>query len=236
MEEELTYTTWHDEKAQRIEADFKDSLDVLKWAYREYGDRVVYACSFGAEGIVLLDLINKVKKNAKVLFLDTNLHFKETYDLISKVKKRYPELQIDMKKPRLTLLEQEKDYGEKLWERDPNQCCHIRKVEPLTESLTGTPAWISGLRREQSDSRKNTNYLNKDNKFQSIKICPLIHWTWKDVWMYITLHNLDYNVLHDHGYPSIGCEKCTLPATDPYDTRSGRWANTGKTECGLHSI
>lgn len=74
----------------------------------------------------------------------------------------------------------------------------------------------------------------QDDKFQSIKICPLIHWTWKEIWNYIMLHQLPYNVLHDQGYPSIGCEKCTLPASDPNDSRSGRWASTGKTECGLH--
>ena len=230
----LTYATWHDETVENVQRRFKDSLDVLKWAYHEYGDEIVYACSFGAEGIVLIDLISKVKKDARVVFLDTDLHFDETYELIDQVKNRYPQLKIEMVKPALSLDEQAAVYGDKLWERDPNECCRIRKVEPLRHELTGVTAWISGLRREQSETRKRTEYVNKDSKFQSVKICPLIHWSWKDVWTYIMNHSLPYNVLHDRGYPSIGCKTCTTPASDPNDSRSGRWANMEKTECGLH--
>lgn len=230
----LTYLTWDEDNVNRIESQFKDSLDVLKWAYSEYGDDIVYACSFGAEGIVLIDLISKVKKDARIVFLDTDLHFQETYALIEQVKSNYPSLNIEQIKPDLTVEEQAKRYGDRLWERAPDQCCNLRKIEPLSQQLKGVSAWISGLRREQSPSRRNTNYLNNDNKFQAIKICPLIHWTWKEVWMYIKLHQLPYNILHDHGYPSIGCEKCTVPATTPDNFRSGRWANTAKTECGLH--
>src|SRR5690606_10479486 len=102
-----------------------------------------------------------------------------------------------MIKPKLTLAEQRESFGDKLWERAPDQCCQLRKVTPLTTELTGKLAWISGLRREQSAQRRNTNFLNKDEKFKSIKICPLIHWTWKEIWSYILLHKLDYNVLHD---------------------------------------
>jgi len=237
MSEPLTYFTWKDEKALEVETAFQDSMDVLKWAYKTYDEKdIVYACSFGAEGIVLIDMISKIKKDAKVIFLDTNLHFTETYELIDQVKKSYPELQIEMIKPELTLGDQRKAYGDNLWEHAPDQCCHIRKVTPLAGELTGIAAWISGLRREQSAQRRNTNYLNKDDKFESIKICPLIHWTWKEIWSYILLHRLDYNVLHDKGYPSIGCRKCTVPATESNNSRSGRWANLNKTECGLHSF
>lgn len=235
MNETLTYSSWETDHVNNVESTFKESIDVLKWAYNEYKDDIVYACSFGAEGIVLIDLISHVKRDARIVFLDTDLHFKATYELITQVKKRYPSLRIELIKPKLTLSQQAEQYGEKLWERDPDQCCHIRKVTPLGLELSGVAAWISGLRREQSEGRQNTNYLNQDHKFQAIKICPLIHWTWQDVWTYITLHKLPYNVLHDQGYPSIGCEKCTFPATDEYDSRSGRWANTGKTECGLHN-
>lgn len=236
MNETLTYVSWQDDKVHQIERSFRDSLDVLKWAYQSYQEReIVYACSFGAEGIVLIDLISKVNKCANILFLDTDLHFKETYELIERVNQRYPQLKIKKVKPALTLGQQKEVYGDRLWERAPNQCCHIRKVEPLAKELNGVTAWISGLRREQSAERSKTNYLNKDDKFKTIKICPLIHWTWKEIWTYILFHKLDYNVLHDRGYPSIGCEKCTVPAKDENDLRSGRWANTEKTECGLHS-
>lgn len=232
----LTYQTWKDEDVEQLNERFVETLDVIKWAYNTYeADELVYACSFGAEGIVLIDLISKIKKDARIIFLDTDLHFKETYKLIDQVKSSYPSLDIQMVKPKLTLEEQAAQNGEALWETDPNKCCHIRKVEPLHDSLSGVTAWISGLRREQSASRSKTNYLNKDEKFHAIKICPLIHWTWKEVWQYILLHKLNYNVLHDKGYPSIGCEKCTLPATDEADARSGRWSQFNKTECGLHS-
>ncbi|WP_235852110.1 phosphoadenylyl-sulfate reductase [Niallia nealsonii] len=217
-----------------IDNDTKGALEVIKWAYDTYGDQIVYACSFGIEGIVLIDLISKVKKDAKIVFLDTDVHFQETYELIDKVKGKYPDLQIEMKKPALTLVEQAEQYGDELWKTAPNKCCEIRKVTPLNEVLSGSIAWLSGLRREQSETRKNTQFINKDNKFKSVKVCPLIHWTWKDVWRYAHKQQLDYNVLHDRGYPSIGCKTCTQAAINMDDLRSGRWSGKGKTECGLH--
>ncbi|SFD89808.1 phosphoadenylylsulfate reductase (thioredoxin) [Lentibacillus persicus] len=213
--------------------DTKGALNVLEWAYESHGDSVVYACSFGAEGIVLIDLISRVKKDAKIVFLDTEIHFQETYDLIDDIKEKHPELRIEMKKPDLTLEEQANQYGSALWNRQPDQCCFIRKVKPLEDALTGVPAWISGLRREQSPSRSKTDFVNKDERFESIKVCPLIHWTWDDVWNHIHENALPYNELHDHGYPSIGCIPCTSPASG--DSRSGRWEGMNKTECGIHA-
>ncbi|WP_408006456.1 phosphoadenylyl-sulfate reductase [Pseudalkalibacillus sp. A8] len=231
----ITYKTWSDNKLDiSIDSETKGALPVLEWAYGQYKEDLIYACSFGAEGIVLVDLISKVKPYAKIVFLDTGLHFDETYELIERVKARYPQLQIEMKRPELTVAEQSETYGENLWEHDPTQCCHIRKVVPLAQTLSGYKAWISGLRREQSPTRRDTEFINKDEKFRAIKVCPLIHWSWKDVWRYINDHDLPYNILHDQGYPSIGCEKCTLPTDDAADLRAGRWTNLKKTECGLH--
>ncbi|ASF39134.1 phosphoadenosine phosphosulfate reductase [Halobacillus halophilus] len=215
------------------EGETKGALEVLKWAYDTYGSSITYACSFGAEGIVLIDLIAKVKKDAHIVFLDTEIHFQETYDLIDKVKKKYPDLNIEMKKPELTLDQQAEKHGSALWKREPDKCCFIRKIKPLEEALSGATAWVSGLRREQSVSRSHTNFVNKDDRFESIKVCPLIYWTWDDVWQYIRLNDLDYNDLHDKGYPSIGCIPCTF-AADSND-RSGRWKGFNKTECGLHT-
>lgn len=230
MPNKVTYENWNDQ----LFDERSDYLQVLKWAYEEFQEEIVYACSFGAEGIVLIDLINKVCKDAKIKFLDTGLHFKETYDLIEKVRNRYPTLQIELVKPQVTLAEQVKLYGEELWKHNPNLCCHIRKVIPLQEALKDSKAWISGLRREQSPTRSKTQYINRDEKFKKVKICPLIHWTWEDVKMYIDLNNLPYNPLHDQGYPSIGCEPCTQPVSDSSKSREGRWAGLNKTECGLH--
>lgn len=231
----LTYKTWQ-EHEQTFETDdgYSGALNVLNWAYGHYGEEIVYACSFGIEGIVLIDLISKVKPDASIVFLDTDVHFKETYETIERVKEKYPKLRITMKKPALTLAEQAEQHGDKLWETNPNQCCAIRKLQPLNETLSQSKAWISGLRREQSETRKHVQFINKDDKFQSVKVCPLIHWTWKDVWRYVHKNDLPYNPLHDQGYPSIGCFHCTQPAFSADDLRSGRWSGQGKTECGLH--
>lgn len=234
MEKILTYETWEEGKAEFLLEKRWDSVDVLKWAYEEYGDEVVYACSFGAEGMVMLDLISKIKEEAAVLFLDTGLHFAETYELIDKVKEKYPRLTLTLVKPELSLEEQEALYGKELWSSSPNECCRIRKVEPLAKELGQVKAWISGLRREQSDTRKHVQYINKDENFKNIKICPIIHWNWEDIWNYIKLNKLPFNPLHERNFPSIGCAPCTRPVAEGADFRAGRWAGTGKTECGLH--
>ncbi|GHH96715.1 phosphoadenylyl-sulfate reductase [Neobacillus kokaensis] len=233
---QLTYDTWDDKRILNILELHGDYLDILKWAFQEYKEEIVYSCSFGAEGIVLIDLIHKINKDAKIVFLDTGLHFPETYELIEQVKERYPSLTITMIKPKLSLEEQAKEFREGLWKHNPNLCCKLRKVDPLKDALKGAKAWISGLRREQSATRSQTQYINKDEKFQKIKVCPLIHWTWEDIMSYIQLNKLDYNPLHDQGYPSIGCAPCTAAVMDDKNSRAGRWAGYTKTECGLHQI
>ena len=231
----LTYKSWNEEGSSfATDDDSKGAIEVLRWAYEHYGEEIIYACSFGIEGIVLIDFISKIKPNAKILFLDTGLHFQETYDVIEQIKKRYPYLRIMMEKPKQSVAEQAKEFGDELWNKNPNKCCEMRKIVPLQRALKDVSAWISGLRREQSPTRQNTNFVNKDHRFQSIKICPLIHWTWKEIWRYVYKHDLPYNRLHDQGYPSIGCETCTLPAFDTENLRSGRWAENEKLECGLH--
>lgn len=214
----------------------KGARTVLEWAYNVYPEeKIVYASSFGAEAIVLIDIIQQVKPDAHIVFLDTDLHFPETYEVIRQIEKKFPRLNIEKKKPALTLEEQAAEYGSALWKRDPNQCCQIRKVIPLRETLIKKDAWISGLRREQSPTRAGTEFINKDSKFHNIKICPLIHWTWDEVWSYIRKHDLPYNQLHDHHYPSIGCFPCTQAVGADGDSRAGRWSGMSKTECGLHS-
>jgi phosphoadenosine phosphosulfate reductase len=235
VNEAITYENWKSISFE-IDEDTKGAKNVLEWAYRVYPvDKIVYASSFGAEAIVLIHIIQQVKPDAHIVFLDTDLHFPETYDVIHKIEQRFPKLQIEKKKPALTLYQQASEYGSALWKREPNQCCHIRKVLPLRETLSTKDAWISGLRREQSPTRANTEFLNKDEKFQNIKVCPLIHWTWDEVWSYIKKHDLPYNELHDHHYPSIGCFPCTQAVTTDGDSRAGRWTGSNKTECGLHT-
>ena len=233
----VTYDNW-----QQISSTFpydnetKGALSVLQWAYSTYSEtEIVYASSFGAEAMVLIDLIQQIRPDARIVFLDTSLHFLETYEVIDKIEARFPLLRIERKQPALTLEEQMAQFGSALWKRDPNKCCELRKVIPLRETLTTKQAWISGLRREQSATRANTEFINKDEKFKNIKICPLIHWTWDDVWSYIRNRDLPYNQLHDEKYPSIGCFPCTRPVLEDGNSRAGRWAGMSKTECGLHS-
>jgi phosphoadenosine phosphosulfate reductase len=237
MTNAVTYENWNSiSDSFSIQDETKGAKAVLEWAYQNYSDnKIVYASSFGAEAIVLIDLIAQVKPDAHIVFLDTDLHFLETYDVIKRIEERFPSLKIEKKKPALTLDEQAAQYGTALWKRDPNQCCQIRKVIPLRETLTARDAWISGLRREQSPTRKDTEFVNKDEKFKNIKICPLIHWTWDEVWSYIREKDLPYNELHDHNYPSIGCFPCTQAVASDGDSRAGRWSGSSKTECGLHS-
>jgi phosphoadenosine phosphosulfate reductase len=232
----LAYSILNEEDYAELNKELEgtDTLGVLKWAYGHFGDDLVYACSFGAEGMVLIDMISKVKPDAHIVFLDTHVHYRETYALIERVQELYPQLHIEKVQPELSLTEQAEQYGPRLWEREPNTCCRLRKLEPLQKALSGYSAWLSGLRRDQSPTRAHTQYVNQDDKFQSIKICPLIHWTWDDIWMYINARNLPYNPLHDQGYPSIGCEPCTFAVQEGADMRSGRWKGTSKTECGLH--
>ena len=219
-----------------IQNETKGAKDVLEWAYQLFNDnQIVYASSFGAEAIVLIDLISQVKPDASIVFLDTGLHFPETYDVINRIRERFIKLKIEIKEPMLTLDEQREQYGSALWKREPNKCCEIRKVIPLREALMSKEAWISGLRREQSPTRAKTNFFNEDKKFKNIKVCPLIHWTWEEVWSYIHERDLPYNPLHEQGYPSIGCFPCTQAVLDGSDSRDGRWSGTGKTECGLHT-
>lgn len=236
-EEKITYEHFKTDAFNDLDIadETKGARQVIAWAYEMYGDSIVYACSFGAEGMVLIDLIHSVRKNAEIVFLDTDLHFQQTYDLIDRVKARYPELNIKLKKPELTLDEQADQFNSALWKNNPNQCCYIRKIKPLEEVLSGATAWVSGLRREQSPSRQFTNYVNKDERFKSVKVCPLIHWTWDDVWHYIKKHDLHYNELHDFNFPSIGCIPCTSAVSTSGDSREGRWSNSNKTECGLHT-
>ncbi|MCX8001367.1 MAG: phosphoadenylyl-sulfate reductase [Anoxybacillus mongoliensis] len=232
----ITYETWDSEQKPTfpIDNDKKGALHVLTWAYEHYGKDLLYACSFGIEGIVLIDLISQVKDDADIVFLDTQLHFAETYETIERVQLAYPRLRIHLQTPALSLEEQEQQFGAELWKMNPNKCCELRKIIPLRQAMAEKKAWISGLRREQSPTRQHVEFINLDKKFHNIKVCPLIHWTWKDVWRYVHRHNLSYNPLHDRGYPSIGCAPCTSPAYTEEDLRSGRWAGLGKTECGLH--
>jgi phosphoadenosine phosphosulfate reductase len=125
-------------------------------------------------------------------------------------------------------------HGDALWAKDPDLCCQLRKVEPLTRVLRSFDAWITGIRRDQAPSRASAGVIEWDQKFGLVKVNPLARWSWADVWTYLRIHEVPYNPLHDQNYPSIGCTHCTAPVSSGEDLRAGRWKNFAKTECGLH--
>ena len=201
----------------------------------EQVSNLALACSFGAEDVVLLDMVMKISPTTKVFYLDTDLLFSETYDLINRIQDTYAIEHLIRVSPEISVHEQAATYGDTLWSRHPDQCCDIRKVQPLTKMLSTLDGWITGIRRDQAPTRANAQAFEEDLKFGLLKVNPLIRWTEQDVWQYIRDHNVPYNPLHDQGYPSIGCLHCTRMVQPGEDPRSGRWAGFQKTECGLHA-
>lgn len=211
----------------------EDPMVILQWGVEKFGNRLALACSFGAEDVALVDMIVKIEPKAKIFYLDTDLHFAETYETRDRLQERYGMKFIQVR-PQLSLAEQAAKYGSKLWESNPDLCCHIRKVAPLAGFLEDYDAWITGIRRDQSPVRANARKVEWDPKFSLVKMNPLASWTTDDVWDYIHANEVPYNPLHDKNYPSIGCSPCTSPVEPGADPRAGRWAGHLKTECGLH--
>jgi phosphoadenosine phosphosulfate reductase len=214
----------------------KQPRDLIAYALERYAPRLIQACSFGAEDVALVDIIQGIRPETPMVYLDTNLLFPETYDLRDRIVARYALKpgQVIRAWARLTLKEQASRYGEELWLRDPDLCCRLRKVEPLGRALEGFSAWITGLRRDQAPTRANAGFVEWDGRFGLLKFNPLARWRAEDVWAYIQRNNVPYNALHDRCYPSLGCVPCTTPVLPGEDPRSGRWRETNKTECGLH--
>lgn len=218
-----------------IPDDFEDAAPqtVLRWAIEEFGAGVALATGFGTEGCVLVDMVARIDPSARIFYLDTDLLFPETYELRDQLTARYG-VRFERRATVRSLEQQTLRHGEKLWERDPDLCCRLRKVEPLKEMLSGLRAWITAIRRDQSPARAHARVVDHDAKFGLIKINPLAGWTRQQVWKYIREHDVPYNKLYDQGYSSIGCTPCTSPVQINEDQRAGRWRGFQKTECGLH--
>ena len=209
--------------------------EILRWALDAYRPRITLACSFGGPtGMVLLDMVMRLAPETPVFYLDTGLLFPETYALVARVSARYG-IAPRPSRPTLTVTEQGAVHGDALWARDPDRCCAIRKVAPQREALLDFDAWITGLRRDQSSTRRATPIVQWDVKFDLAKVNPLVDWDEKAVWRYIADHDVPYNPRHDRGYPSIGCTHCTRPVAPGDDPRAGRWSGFAKTECGIHT-
>ncbi len=183
--------------------------------------------------MALLDMAVKIEPDVRVFYVDTDFLFPETYQTRDKAMRRYGITPLGYR-PKLTPEEQAAQYGERLWERYPDLCCALRKVEPNRRAVEGLDAWVAGLRRDQSVTRSNVQPVMWDAKFGLYKICPLWNWTEEQVWEYIGKERVSVNPLHVEGYPSIGCTHCTRRVAEGEGLRAGRWSGAQKTECGLH--
>jgi len=219
----------------QIAAESWSPNQVLEWAFDTFGEAVAISSAFGAEGMALIDMASRVRQNFRLFTLDTEFLFPETYNLMDQVEQKYG-IRIERVFPLNSPEEQERVYGPALWQRHPDQCCNLRKVEPLRRKLGELQAWITSIRRDQTADRARAGKIEWDEKFGLVKINPIANWSSKQVWHYIREHEVPYNELHERNYPSIGCTHCTRAVRPGEDPRAGRWSGTSKTECGLHII
>ena len=227
---------------KKINSDFenKNPQDVLKWALEKFSPKIALASSFGAEDVVLIDMLAAIDPKVRVFTLDTGRLNEETYEVMDAIGRRY-KISIESYFPeasKIEALERTKGfYSFKESVENRKECCGIRKVEPLNRALKGLEAWITGLRRDQSVTRNGVENVELDEAHRGIfKINPLATWTNEEVWNYIKKNKVPYNRLHDLGYPSIGCAPCTRAVKSGEDIRAGRWwwEDPEHKECGIH--
>jgi phosphoadenosine phosphosulfate reductase len=205
--------------------------EIIRWAADTFGDRVCITSSM--TDAVIVHLASSVKPGIDVVFLDTGYHFPETIGTRDAAQVVYPINLVNVT-PSRTVAEQDAELGPRLYGRNPDLCCFLRKVEPLQKTLKNYDAWISGVRRAETDKRKNTRVVEWDPRREMVKVNPIAAWTDEQVEAFIAENGVLVNPLVEDGYPSIGCATCTLRVAPGADPRSGRWAGTGKTECGIH--
>jgi len=238
---ETAATAYSAEELRELNERFrgKPVEDIVRWAGETFGPRVKLASSFGAEDVVLIDIVARAAPAIKVFTLDTGRLNDETYEAMERVRERYG-MEIETVFPERIAVEQlvrEKgfySFRESIENR--RECCHIRKVEPLRRALAGATAWMTGLRRDQAATRTETGAIEWDEGNTLLKINPLVDWTNEQVWEYVRANDVPYNRLHDQGFPSIGCAPCTRAIQPGEDIRAGRWwwELPENKECGLH--
>jgi phosphoadenosine phosphosulfate reductase len=205
--------------------------DVVRWALDTFGGRICITSSM--TDAVIVRLVSQVREGVDVIFLDTGYHFAETIGTRDAVSTIYPVNVINVT-PEQSVAEQDEQMGPRLYSRNPDLCCYLRKVVPLERALEPYDAWFTGVRREETDARSDTRVVQWDARREMVKVNPIVDWTQEQVDAYIVEHGVLVNPLLDDGYPSIGCATCTVRVGAGGDARSGRWAGTGKTECGIH--
>ena len=234
-----------DEEIQRLNLEFEDAGPeaLLRWGVELFHPRIALASSFGAEDVVIIDMLSRISPQGGVFTLDTLRLNTETYDVVDKIRNKYG-IPIEIFTPDVAdTARMVEEHGYNLFYRAVEMrklCCGIRKVEPLNRALSGLDGWITGLRRQQGVTRVNVPKVEIDNSHGGIiKLNPLAGWTWEQVWDYVRANDVPYNSLHDQGYPSIGCAPCTRAVQAGEDLRAGRWwweNDPESKECGLHVV
>ena len=208
---------------------------IITWAVERFFPRLTMATAFGPEGCVILSMLAKIQPRTRIFNLDTGYQFPETLKLRDQIAEKYG-IEVELKKPEITVEQYEALHGGPLHQSNPDQCCFDRKIRVLQQAVVGMHAWMSGIRRDQSPDRAQAPIVGWDKRFSLVKISPLAKMTKAEIWKRILEEGIPYNPLHDQGYPSIGCWPCTRKVVPGEDERAGRWSGMEKTECGLHSI
>ncbi|MDE1830622.1 MAG: phosphoadenylyl-sulfate reductase [Thaumarchaeota archaeon] len=229
------------EQIQQLNDKLKTPEEVLKWALDNLHPRMALASSFGAEDVVVIDMLMKINPKARIFTLDTGRLNQETYDVMDEIRNKY-NTNIEVMFPDSNEVEEMvRVNGMNLFYQSMGNrklCCGIRKVHPLKKMLSTLDGWITGLRADQTEVRSTALKIELDSQHDGIiKLNPIIDWTWDETWNYIKKNNVPYNKLHDKGYPSIGCEPCTRAIKPGEPLRAGRWwwETDPQKECGLHA-
>lgn len=224
------------------ELDGADATELLRWTDKHFGGvhgprggaTCNYVVASSMQDAVLIDLASRVRPGVPVLFLDTGYHFAETLGTRDAVEAVY-DVRVLNVTPEHTVAEQDRLLGKDLFAREPDECCWLRKVAPLSKALRGYSAWVTGLRRSEAPSRATAPLISFDEARKLVKVNPLATWSEEDIDEYIAENDVLVNPLVDEGYSSIGCAPCTAKPVEGADPRSGRWQGLAKTECGLHA-
>ncbi len=224
------------------ELDGADATELLRWTDLHFGGihgprggaTCNYVVASSMQDAVLIDMAAKIRPGVPVLFLDTGYHFVETLGTRDAVEAVY-DVRVLNVAPEHTVTEQDRLLGKDLFAREPDECCQLRKVAPLSKALRGYAAWVTGLRRSEAPSRANAPLIGFDEARKLVKVNPLATWSEEDIDEYIAENDVLVNPLVDEGYSSIGCAPCTAKPADGADPRSGRWRGLSKIECGLHA-
>lgn len=229
------------EQIQQLNEKLRTPQDVLKWALDNLHPKIAMASSFGAEDVVVIDMMMKINSKARIFTLDTGRLNQETYDVMDEIRNKY-NMNIEVMFPDSNEVEEMvRVNGMNLFYQSMGNrklCCGIRKVHPLKKMLSTVDGWITGLRADQTEVRSNVHRIEIDPQHNGIiKVNPIIEWTWEQTWDYLKNNNIPYNKLHDKGYPSIGCEPCTRAIKPGEPLRAGRWwwETDPQKECGLHA-